>query len=263
MTSRAITSTVLMSIALVCFPTLKSPQRIFSVEDTVKKYMSDGNYAIAQSTAYSVGGFLTLARGRVTRHPAKCLAGIRPVQDDFGLPAQDYVIWERGVIDRLKRYIGEFEIDLSVTTSKDEKHPQAESHVKAKVTPSEGADKLTVSISFTGRREEAHQQTLNAYATSSEWSRQCLEAVKAKSTYVIVAVIHGLIRVRVFEQFGSDFKAREFPMPAGWTMITEGKVIEYEREATLILASHPKIKTRGSTVTEMKLMSYLKEQSGL
>jgi hypothetical protein len=256
MISRKLFASIVTSMLLLYFPVSKAWGQSFSVERTVKKHAwFSGNHILIEESSFSLGDVLT--RGRtVTKHPADCFAGLQTNHYSYSVAEEPYLVWKAGLITRLMAFVQGIKIRVSVPATEGKPGPVEPDVEVILKTTSELADNVTAFVSFRGRREEVNPNVLNDYAKDSHWSQQCLATLRSPDSYVIAEIIQGFVRIRFAEQSHDKFNAIDFAMPSWWKRVDKG---EFEKAATLIVAGHPKLKTKGSTITGMEFTSYLKD----
>lgn len=258
MTSSRILASIVIVMSLVSLQPPTSAQS-FSLEKTVQDRMWLIKYVIAEGSSFSIGDVLTLVEGRRNKYPGNCFAEIQTIKwENYAVPeSKAYLVWKRSRLDFLKRA----KVNIDVGVKKEEGKPdKIEGHGNLTLEPREGARRISAFVSFNGKREEVHPQILNDYARHSSWSEKCVSILGSKDSFVVVDVIQGLIRIRFTQHIDDKFEPIDSPTPSRWAPVIVGesvKVGEFEREATLIVAGHPKLKKKGAKVIGMKLESYL------
>lgn len=253
MTSRTVLASIVTSMLLVSFALSNGAAQSFSVEKKVQDRAWLIKYILAGRSSFAIGDIFTFD-GTVNKYPGSCFAGLQTTRwEDYEVPAKDYVVWKRSRFDIIKG------IDIDVGVIKEEGKPdKVEQHGKLTLKPSEGADRITASISFRGTREEVHPQILNNYAVKSDWSGECGTLVRSGNSYVTADIVRGFVRISFAETIEGKRNPMDFAMPPWWKKETDDKGnVFFERETTLLIARHPKLETKRSKVIGMKLEGYL------
>jgi len=262
MNSRMLLVITVTSILLVSFAFSPSSAKSSSIQGIVQASLSNSKnkslkkYVWIPGSSFSFGEVLILEEGSVHKDAAQCFNEAPTTKWENYDFEENYDVWTRSLPGAVLEALQGIIIKFSAPAKESGKLVEGEITLK----PSEKADKILAAVSFTGTREEISPRALVNYSLKFPWSNDCLSNVPSQHSYVVVDVLRGLVRI----QFAEEIRGKQTPIkyirPSSWKkVIVDGEETgEFEQEATFIIARQLKIKSKGSSVTWMRLEKHLR-----